>query len=86
MDRLIHVDHSAQFVAHRDEIMKWARANGLDPERIPLPSVIRVSRREITFEEYVLGDDRNRVVVVNDEPLRSVRTVPLREKLPEGVA
>lgn len=57
-------------------LLEWVRANGLEPNDIPLHSSITVANDRITVEEYV-RDDLGYIEVENDEPKRRMRVVPV---------
>jgi hypothetical protein len=77
---------TAAMEKHTDRLTAWARANGLDPNLIPVPSTVTFDGDRMTVEQYVLNEaGKKQLDPGKDALLRSTVTVDLLEPFPADV-
>lgn len=70
--------------ANRDRLMAWARANGLDPNMIPVPSTATIDAGRLTINQFVPNANGRKQIDPNnpDQILTTTITVDLLEPFP----
>lgn len=87
MSETIHLNiHVADL--NREQLQTWARANGLDPNSIPIPSNVTfdLDGGKVTVEQYIpAGDGHIQLDPDRGGALRGTLTVDLVEPFPAEV-
>lgn len=88
MSETIHLNiHVADL--NREQLQTWARANGLDPNIIPIPSNVTfdLDGGKVTVEQYILTEDGRTQLDPDreDAALRGTLTVDLVAPFPAEV-
>ena len=65
---------------HHGAWLEWAKYHGIDPMRVPLPSIVIRDpiHRQITFTEYLCDDNGNAILSEGqDDVVTTMRTIQL---------